>query len=468
MTVTDHPSIRTELFRELYDGSVVTPGDESYLRDRSAWNLAADLRPAAIVEPADSAGVVAVVRAAAASGLRVAPQGTGHNAAPTESLHDAVLLRTHHLDDIEIDPTGRRAVVGAGALWEDVVKAAAKHGLTALHGSSPNVGVVGYLLGGGISWYSRALGLASNTLLGVDIVLADGQHVRADADRHVEVFWAVRGGGGSFGVVTAVEIELVSIGSVYAGMLLWDQEAAPGVLRAWRDWAATAPTTITSALRLMNFPPLPEIPEFLRGRRVVIIDGAALADDEAGAEILGPLRALGPEIDTFAVVEPESLLHLHMDPEGPLPVVSDSAVLSHLSDEAMTDLLEIAGPDAPPQLLAVELRHLGGALAYPQPGSGAVGHLMGEFLLFAGTVAPTPVAALDGHEAAAAVVEVVSRHGKRPAYLNFVENAIDVRWAFDPVTWRQLVGIKSALDPTSMFVANHPIPTLFENGMPTT
>lgn len=463
---TDQSSIQH--FRQLYSGAVVTPEDESYLRAKAAWNLAADQRPAVVVEPAAPSDVVGIVRAAAAAGVRVAPQGTGHNAAPMESLRDTVLLRTHLMRDVDIDPDARRAVVGAGAVWEDVIAAAAKHGLTALHGSSPNVGVVGYLLGGGISWYARAFGLASNTLRGVDIVLADGQLVRADADQHVEVFWAVRGGGGNFGVVTAVEIELVKIESVYAGMMMWDQDRADPVLRAWRDWAATAPTTITSALRLMNFPRLPELPDFLRGRRVVVIDGAALADHAAGAEILAPLRALDPEFDTFDVVDPDSLLHLHMDAEGPIPVVSDSAVLNQLSDAAMADLLEIAGPDAPPRLLAVELRHLGGALSHAAPGAGAVGHLAGEFLLFAGTVAPTPDAALQGREAAAAVVAAVSRQGDPAAYLNFAENPVHVRSAFDATTWRQLVGIKSALDPTSMFVANHPIPTLFENGMVTT
>jgi hypothetical protein len=298
-------------------------------------------------------------------------------------------------------------------------------------------------------------------------VLADGELVRADADHHIEVFWAVRGGGGNFGVVTTVEIELVEIQSVYAGMMLWDQADAAPVLRAWRDWAATAPTSVTSAWRLLNFPSLPEIPDLLRGRRVVIIDGAVLADKDAGADVLAPLRALRPEIDTFDVVAPESLLHLHLDPEGPIPVVSDTAVLSRLTDAAMADLLLTAGVDAPARLFAVELRHLGGALAYPDPGAGAVGHLAGEFLLFAGTVAPTPAAAIEGREAASAVVDAVSRHGKQAPYLSFVEHATDVRWAFDPTTWRQLVGIKSALDPTSMFVANHPIPTLFENGMVT-
>ncbi len=344
--------------------------------------------------------------------------------------------------------------------------AAGKVGLTALHGSSPNVGVAGYLLGGGLSWFARSHGLASNHVRGIDVVLADGRHVHADSESNVELFWAVRGGGGNFGVVTSIEIELVEVRSVYAGMLMWDQVHAERVLRVWRDWATTAPANITTSFRLLNFPALPDLPDHLRGRRVVMIDGAAQADQALGSEQLAPLRALQPEVDTFASTTTDALVRLHMDPEDPLPVVSDSVVLASLSDAAASDLLAVAGPDAPPALLIVELRQLGGALAHPDEGGGALNHLPGEFLLWAGGVAPTAEAATAVSGSARAVVDAVSRHGVRPAYLNFVENLTDVRRAFDPLTWRRLVGIRSAIDPTSVFVSNHPIPGTFEDGTP--
>ena len=409
-----------------------------------------------------------MVVAAVAAGLRVAPQTTGHNATPLESLHDAVLLKTDRLQDVVVDAERRTATVGAGVLWEDVVTAAGKEGLTALHGSSPNVGVAGYLLGGGLSWFARSHGLANNHIAGIDIVLADGRLVRADTENHVEVFWAVRGGGGNFGVVTAIEIELIEVESVYAGMMVWDQVHADRVLRVWRDWAATAPESVSTSFRLINFPPLPDLPDFLRGRRVVILDGVAQTAGGLSPEQLAPLRDLQPEIDTFAITTTDALVRLHMDPEEPLPVVSDSVVLASLGDDAASDLLGIAGPDAPPALLIVELRQLGGALTHAYDGGGALNHLPGEFLLWAGAVAPTPEAATAGRRDARAVVDAVSRHGVRPAYLNFVENLTDVRRAFDPLTWRQLVGIKSAVDPTSVLVANHPIPTLYADGAPTT
>ena len=468
MTSSSESEFLTQLGRVGYRGDVSLPGDPSYLEARAAWNLTADQLPAAVARPDDAEDARVLVIAAVASGLRVAPQTTGHNATAMEPLHDAVLLRTDRLRDVVIDAKRRTATVGAGVVWEDVVTAARKEGLTALHGSSPNVGVAGYLLGGGLSWFARSHGLANNYIAGIDIVLADGSHVRADAQNNAELFWAVRGGGGNFGVVTGIEMELIEVESVYAGVMLWDQVHAEQILRVWRDWAVAAPENITTSFRLMNFPPLPEFPEFLRGRRVVILDGAAQADEVLGSELLAPLRDLHPELDTFASTATDALVRLHMDPEDPLPVVSASVVLASLDDEAAHDLLAVAGPDAPPALLIVELRQLGGALAHAHDGGGALNHLPGEFLLWAGAVTPTPEAADDGRRAARAVVAALTPHGVRPPYLNFVENPTDVRQAFDPLTWRQVVGIKSALDPTSVFVANHPIPTLYKDGAPTT
>src|SRR6478735_6979254 len=167
--------------RDLTGVAIHLPGDPGYDAARMPWNVAVDQRPAAVAYPVDADQVSAVVRAAAALGLRVAPQGTGHNAGPLGSLDDVVLLRTSHLNTVEIDAERRVARVGAGVLWEDVVNAAAEHGLAALHGSSPDVGVVGYSLGGGIGWYARELGLATNSVTAVELVLGDGTQVRTDA-----------------------------------------------------------------------------------------------------------------------------------------------------------------------------------------------------------------------------------------------------------------------------------------------
>ncbi|WP_228488961.1 FAD-binding oxidoreductase [Raineyella fluvialis] len=297
------------------------PGEPAYEAARQPWNAAVDQRPAAVASVRSVDDVVSVVRAAAALGLRVAPQGTGHGAGPFDgrSLSDVVLLRTDTLREVSIDPANRLARVAAGTQWQDVVEAAAPHGLAALHGSSPDVGVCGFSLGGGLGWYARKLGLACNALTAVELVTAGGDLVRADAHHHADLFWGVRGGGGNFGVVTALEFRLFPIADAYAGMLLWDLARAEPVLRRWAAWSAAAPDEVTTSLRFLRFPPLPDLPDFLRGRRLVVIDGAVLGDDAYGADIIAPLRELGPEMDTFGRTPAAALSRLHMDPEGPTP-----------------------------------------------------------------------------------------------------------------------------------------------------
>ncbi len=461
------PSGKACLLRGLCAGAVHLPGDPGYDEARTPWNVAVDQRPAAVAYPADADEVSDIVRAAAASGLRVAPQGTGHNAGALGPLEDAVLLRTSAMTGVEIDAERRVARVGAGTLWADVVEAAAAHGLAALHGSSPDVGVVGYSLGGGIGWYARELGLAANSVLGVDLVLGDGTQIRADAETNPDVFWAVRGGGGNFGVVTSMDLRLFPIQTAYAGMLLWDQDHAERVLRTWTAWTETAPNCVTTAFRMLNLPPMPELPPFLRGRQVVVIDGAVLADDERAQEVLADLRALEPELDTFARVPAAGLVRLHMDPEGPTPGVSASSVLADLPDAGIETFLALTGRGSGSSLLSAELRQLGGALARPAEGAGALAMVEGRFVLFGVAIAATPELGAQGHADAAALVDALSPYATGRAYLNFAEAPTEVRRSFPAETWLRLKGVRSATDPSGRIMANHPVPRLYENGLPT-
>jgi FAD/FMN-containing dehydrogenase len=443
------------------------PGDPGYDAARMPWNVAVDQRPAAVAYPASADEVAEVVRAAAASGLRVAPQGTGHNAGPLGPLDDTVLLRTTAMTGVEIDPGNKIARVGAGVLWLDVVEAAAEHGLAALHGSSPDVGVVGYSLGGGIGWFARQLGMAANSVTAVELVLGDGTQARVDEHTNPDLFWAVRGGGGSFGVVTAMEFRLFEIDTAYAGMLLWDQEHAEKVLRAWAAWTANAPDCVTTSFRMMNLPPMPELPEFLRGRQLVVVDGAVLADDETATGILAALRALEPEMDTFARVPAAGLIRLHMDPEGPTPAVSACTILADLPDAAIETFLALTGRGSGSTLLAAELRQLGGALARPSESAGALPMLDGKFVLFGVAIAMTPEMGAQGHADATALVDGMQAYSSGRDYLNFAEVPVDVSASFPEQTWRRLKGVRSAVDPSGLLLANHPVPRLYENGLPT-
>jgi FAD/FMN-containing dehydrogenase len=465
MTIELSP-LRAEPLRGLAGGIVRLPGDPGYDAARLPWSVAVDQRPAAVAQPTDVAQVQQVVKAAARAGLRVAPQSTGHNAGPlaAQGLDDVVLLRTSAMTGVTIDPVRRIARVEGGALWLHAVDPAAEHGLATLHGSSPDVGIAGYSLGGGMGWYARKLGLATNSLTAVELVTASGEHLRADAHRNSELFWALRGGGGSFGVVTALEFRLYPIATAYAGMLIWDREQAEPVLRRWAQWAPEAPDEVTTSFRVLNLPPIPDIPEMLRGRSVVVIDGAVLDTDERATEILGDLRALDPEIDTFGRVPASSLIRLHMDPEGPTPAVSDSAMLSGMPDEAVDAYLAEVGPGSTSSLLLAELRQLGGALGREHEGGGALKKLDAAFLAFGAAIAATPEMAVQGEADAVRFTGALEPWRTGRNYLNFAENAVDPRTGYDERTWLQLKAIRTAFDPEGLFVGNHRIPRLVEGG----
>jgi FAD/FMN-containing dehydrogenase len=452
------PRAAADTLRGLCGGAVHLPGDAGYDAARTPWNVAVDLRPAAVAYPADTAEAVSIVRAAAAAGLRVAAQGTGHNAGPLASMDDVVLLRTSAMTGVSVDAAAGRARVRGGTMWLDVVEAAAAAGVSVLHGSSPDVGVVVYSLGGGIGWYARKLGLQTNSITAAEVITADGTVVRTDADHEPELFWALRGGGGNFGVVTELEFRTYPFTSAYAGMLVWDWKLAEQVLPRWAEWSVDAPDEVTTSFRLLQVPPLPDIPEFLRNRQLVVIDGAVLADDERAEEILAPLRELRPEIDTFARVPASTLSRLHMDPEGPTPAVSDTAVLHSLPQAAIDALLATAGPGSGSTLLLTELRQLGGALGRPALDAGALPCLDGQFLLFGCAIAATPEMAAAGEADAARLVGALAPWHNGRQYLNFLETATDASAGYDAANWSRLQTLRSRLDPTGLFFANHRVP----------
>jgi hypothetical protein len=450
----------------LCDGEVHLPGDAGYDAARMPWNVAVDQRPAAVARPRTVSDVQAVVRAAGAAGLRIAPQSTGHNAGPlaAQGLDDVVVVRTDQMRGVSIDATRRIARVEGGAIWMDATEPAADHGLAALHGSSPDVGIAGYSLGGGIGWYARKLGLAANSLTAVELVLADGEHVRADASENRELFWALRGGGGNFGVVTALEFRLYPIETAYAGMLVWDREHAERVLRRWADWAPEAPDAVTTAFRFLNLPPLADIPEPLRGRSLAVIDGAVLGCDAEARSTLALLRGLGPEIDTFDRVPARALTRLHMDPEGPTPAVSDGTLIGELADNTVDTILEQVGPGSTSSLLVAELRQLGGALGRAPEGHGALATIEAAYAVFACAIAATPEMAAQGELDARRLTASLEPWSTGRSYLNFAENQVDARTGYGDSAWLQLKGIRSAYDPDDRIVANHRIPRLFEKG----
>jgi FAD/FMN-containing dehydrogenase len=434
---------------------LVFPDDVRWDDARQAWNLAADLRPAVVALPETVDDVVTAVNYAVERDLRVVVQGTGHGASVHASMEGCLLVNMRNLRGVEIDVENRRARVEAGAYWEEVVDPASEHGLTALHGSSPNVGVVGYSLGGGIGWFARKHGLSAESVLAFELVTASGAVLRADRTQNTDLFWALRGGGGGLGVIVAVEIALYEIEQAVAGMLVWPWERSAEVLTRYVEWARTAPESVSGSARMLQIPPLPDIPEAFRGRQLVVFDGAVLGTEEEASEILAPLRELGPELDTFANVPAVSLTRLHMDPEPPMPGIGDGVMVDDLDAEAVSRLVEIAGPGTESPLIMVELRQLGGALRRRKPGAGALGALDGSFAFFALGAPMAPGMAEAIHGRIEALKGALAPWSRGKPYLNFAEKQVALGDALGNDVFSRLERIKASVDPDGVFRSGH-------------
>ena len=431
------------------------PVEVGYDQARQAWNLAVDQRPAVVVEAESAADVAQAVRYARAHGIRIAPQGTGHGAGPLEPLDSAMLIRTTRMRTVHIDPAARTARAGAGAAWRDVTVPAAQHGLAALAGKAPSVGVTGYTLGGGLGWLARRYGLAANSVTAAELVTPGGDLVRADADHEPDLFWAVRGGG--IGVVTALEMRLYPVRDLYAGDLFFPIQRAAEVLHAWRDWTATVPDEITSIGHLVRLPPLPQLPEPLRGRAFAMIEAAYLGDAGTGTELTQPLRRLGPELDTFATIPPTALGQLNMDPDQPVPARADGALLADFPAAAIDALVGLAGPDTGTLLASVEVRHLGAALARPAPGGGAQPSIDANYLVAAVGATPTPDLAAAVRAQAHAVKDALAPWHASYDYYNSEETPAPASAVLPAASYRRLQTIKAAYDPGQAIISAHPV-----------
>lgn len=444
--------------REQVDGVVLAPGDPGWDTATLAFNTAFTQEPSLVAIPANVRDVQTLVVHARENGLQVAPQRTGHNAEPLGSMDDVLLLRTDALRGVEIDVDRRVARVLSGAKWGDLVPRASELGLAALHGSTPDVSVVGYALGGGVGWYARKLGLATNSVVAIELVTADGVLRRVDHENEPELFWALRGGGGNFGVVTAIEVQLFELAEVYAGVLFFPWERSTEVLQAWLEWTRTVPDEVTSVGRILQFPPLPEIPEPLRGGRFVVVEAVVLGTESEGAELMAPLRALGPTLDTFAMVPPAGIAELHMDPPDPVPYTGEGQMLGELTPAAIDAFVAAAGPGSGSPLVSAEIRHLGGALRRSSERHGALDTFDASFLTFGiGMVFDD-----DTYRANRAqldrLAEAFAPYDTGRQYLNFTEEETDPSRFYRPAAYARLQAVKADVDPDDLFRANHPIP----------
>lgn len=397
------------------------------------------------------------VRYAVAAGLRVAAFATGHASGRLGRLSDALLVRTAIDAPVVVDAEARTARIPAGARWRDVSVVASPHRLMALHGSSPTVGAVGYLINGGLGFAGRLHGVAANSVLRFEVVGADGAARWVDAEQEPDVFWALRGGGAGIGIVTAAEVRLFPAAAAFTGIRFWSATHAGPILRRWRDWAADAPGAITTTARIMNLPPLPFVPPQLTGGPVLAIDGAVLAETEEeapeartiGEDLLGRFDEFGePLLDTWHLGPAADIAHTHMDPEDPSPAWTGHDLLSGLPDEAVDALVELGHRETP--LLSTELRQLGGAFADPPEAGGVFDRVQEPFLLQALAMTPAPgalEAAVTHHEALRAQLRGLITGRCAPTFLD----ANDGRTSGDEHARRRLEEVRRTLDPEGRF-----------------
>ncbi|NNH75987.1 FAD-binding oxidoreductase [Nocardia uniformis] len=447
MTPTASTELRTT-------GPVFRPGQPDYDTEIAGFQTAYTHRPALVVGALHAEDVRSAVEYAARQGLPVAVQATGHGL--SVATDGGVLISTRRMADIRIDAATRTARVAAGVRAGALIEAAAAHGLAPLNGSSLSVGMVGYTLGGGVGILAREFGYAADHVRAVELVTADGRLRRLEPGD--ELFAAVLGTGGNFGVVTALELELVPVTTVYGGQLQFDTRLVEPALEAWRLWTADQPEQLTSAITMLTIPNIAQVPEPLRGRYTATINIAYTGDAAAGERIVAPLRAVGERLADDLRTMPYTESHgIYRDPDDPHAYTATNALLTDLPARAAETFLDLTGPNSPSPVVA-GLRHLGGALRRPGPAGIAVDHRAAEYV--ARVIAMPDATPVD--ERLAGI-----REGLSPwtigHHLNFLygggaeADEAQTRLGYAPATYDHLAALKSKYDVHNMFRSNRNI-----------
>ena len=437
------------------------PGDEGYDGAVAGFNTTVTRRPEAVVLARNTQDVQEAVRYAGRHDLPVCVMATGHQA--SVSFDGGILVSTAAMDRIRVDERSSSVQVGPGAQWGPIAEATAPHGLAGLAGSSVSVGAIGYTLGGGLSpTFGRLHGYASDHVTRLEIVTADGQLRVATPEHEQDLFWAVRGGKGNFGIVTSLDFGLFDVQTLYAGAILYPAEAAADILPSWRDWAATAPESVTTSAALLQIPPDAPLPEEVRGRLVVSVRVSFVGEATEGARLMAPLRNAAPVLlDTVEEMPFTDWALIHSDPEGPIPSHEWTSLLGELPDEAIETMIDLAGAGSSSPMSLVEVRQLGGALAREPEVPSAVGHRDAAFAFFTVGMAP-PEQVEEVHAYGTLLVEAMEPWSTGGAYINFLSSndadPADVRRAYTPEAYERLVSVKSDVDSRNMFRLTHNIP----------
>jgi hypothetical protein len=437
------------------DGRVVGADDPSWDAERGAWHLLADQRPAAVVHVTSADDIAAAVRFARRHELAVSAQPVGHGA--TSALNGTILLRTGGLTAIDLDLAAGVVRVEAGVRCRDLNKVLTGTGLSTLPGSSGDPTVVGYTLGGGVGWFARKYGQAANHVRSFELINASGDRQRVTRESDPELFWALRGGGGEFGIIIAMELELVLAPAIYGGRMMWPIEHARAALQAFTDITATAPEELTLWAWLLNLPDMPDVPPPLRGQWVVAVDSVYLGSAEDAEKLIAPLRVVAePMADFVKPLTLDELTLVAQEPDDPVPGLLETVMLSGFDAAALDALLEVAQAGKPSPLFAFEVRHLGGALARPDESHGSAGHVEEPYLLLTGGFVVGPGMAEIIGKAIAEVKTAMAPWITGRILPNFGTDA-EADAIFPADVRDRLSRIKAHVDPRGVIRGNHPV-----------
>jgi UDP-N-acetylenolpyruvoylglucosamine reductase len=446
---------------------VLVPGDDGYEASRQTWNVTTfEQQPAIVVLPLNAADVVPAVAFAREHNLSIAVQGGGHG--HPRPADGALLVNFADMAAVRVIPAadgsgGGTARVEAGAKWGEVIAAAHSHELAPLSGFAATVGVVGYTLGGGVGWMVRQYGAAAGSVRFAEVATSDGRLLQVNEQSHSDLFWGLRGGGGNFGIVTALEFELYPVKDVFGGFVGYPLAQGKEVLTAYAEWTKSVPDALTSAVRVVHYPPVPLIPEPLRGASVIVIMACYNGSTSEGEALLKPLRSIGtPLLDSFRRMPYAQIGTIANDPTDAPPLFSaaDGGGLRDLSSGAIGSVLRIAG-DRTSGIFLVEARQMGGALAR-QPEAAMPFGFRSPWFISALAAAPTPAALQGGTRSIGTLLEALKPMLTGERLINSLDAGHTgphlTRAGYSPENYQKLVALKDKYDPGNVFRFNHNIP----------
>jgi FAD/FMN-containing dehydrogenase len=444
-------------------GAVVRPGDPDYEQARRIWNHGIDKKPALIVRPASTDDVVKAVRFATSEGLPIAVRGGAHSVAGYSTCDDGLVVDLSGLDQVDVDVANRRAVAGGGTKWSAFDAATQAHGLAVTGGLISSTGIGGFTLGGGIGHLVRRYGLTCDNLLSAEMVSADGSVIQASENENAELFWALRGGGGNFGVVTRFELALHPVGPiVLAGPVFFPAEEAVQIMDGWRSFTKDCPDELTTIVNLTTAPPAPFVPEDWHFKKIAVVVACWSGEPSEGEAAVAPLRSLGTPIADLLGPIPYVELQGLMDAlwEAGSANYFTSAFLNELPDEAIATYADYhaKSPDLPVQA-ELHIHHLGGAMGRVAPDATAFTDRTSPYIV--NCIARTPDAAdLGPHrDWARAARDAMAKYGDGKVYVNFTGEGSDDRTkaVYPPDVYARLQQVKDTYDPQNVFCFNQNI-----------